>query len=244
MVSVNRITQCPYCHTKYQVPATLMGKSVQCKKCSKKFEVTDETTEGDLPPDPQAPKADGKTDSSQTPPEPEPSSPTSQSEPHVDSSAQKPLEPEATQEDPPDQKGEISAAPKPEMEQAAPKKSSLEMVRKIIRLALEFGFITESQNRELTSLPPDVLLGHGRYANGELMVEKGMIKKGQLDYLLFKNQMDVVAELDERFAKAARVNGYVTQAVIDQAFREQERLFNEDHRIVLVGGHSGGKTAP
>ncbi len=102
------------------------------------------------------------------------------------------------------------------------------------KLAIKYNFISNEQLQDVLAiqgaLPPPK-----KQCLGKIFMAKGMISQTQLDFLISTQKNFKTRKLDNKFGTIAVCNNFATQAQIDWALQEQNRLFKKTKRLKLIG---------
>ena len=103
------------------------------------------------------------------------------------------------------------------------------------RLAVKHRFLAENRLKEVIALQQEENRQGKGTLLGSLLVRRGLITQKQLDFLLSIQMIMEVRKLDRQFGEISVRNGFAEKEDVEDALREQERLFKKDRSVRLVG---------
>ena len=103
------------------------------------------------------------------------------------------------------------------------------------RLAVKYRFLTSDQLTEAITHVSGTAKGNLKDALEEYLLAQKLISIKQLKIINSIQEMREIRTLDRSFAEMALKNVWVSKDKLEQAFKEQERLFLEEKRKIIIG---------
>jgi len=103
------------------------------------------------------------------------------------------------------------------------------------RLAVRYNLATKDQIRKAISLQEQKKKEGENLPLGKALILQGVIDQKQLQYLVSLQALAKARKVDRTFVSIAVRNNFTTQDHIDQAIREQQRIFKEKGFVVHIG---------